>query len=165
MAHAQDSADPDALDDSDLEVMRLAAAWAALPEAEALCARAARAALAGVGMHQPLAVVLADDATITPMNTQFRAKPGPTNVLAFPAPPAVGLLGDVILAFETIEREAASQGKTLADHTTHLVVHGVLHLLGYDHQTDADAERMEARERVILAGLGVADPYAGEDTD
>ena len=90
----------------------------------------------------------------------------PTNVLSFPAaasaPPAPGaplLLGDVVLAFETVAAEAAAQGKPLADHLAHLVVHGVLHLLGFDHEADAEAERMEALETRLLAGLGIADPY------
>lgn len=77
------------------------------------------------------------------------------------APPV--LLGDVILAYETVVREAGEQNKPLADHLTHLVVHGVLHLLGYDHITDPDAERMERLETEILAGLGISDPYAGQE--
>jgi probable rRNA maturation factor len=75
-------------------------------------------------------------------------------------PPGEALpLGDVVLAYETIAREAAEQGKTLADHLAHLVVHGVLHLVGYDHEAAADAERMEALERTVLSGIGIADPY------
>jgi probable rRNA maturation factor len=93
------------------------------------------------------------------LNARFRGKDAATNVLSFPAPGADAGLGDVALALGVCEREAAEQGKTLADHLTHLTAHGVLHLLGYDHESDAEAEAMEARERAILAGLGVADPY------
>lgn len=110
-----------------------------------------------------LAVVLADDAMVRDLNRRFRGKDAPTNVLSFPAAdPAIadGPLGDVILARETCRREAAEQGKPLDHHLAHLVVHGVLHLVGYDHEADDEAERMEAAERAILRGLGVPDPYA-----
>ncbi|HEX7970330.1 MAG TPA: rRNA maturation RNase YbeY, partial [Stellaceae bacterium] len=99
------------------------------------------------------------------LNRQWRGKDVPTNVLSFPAlgatppPGAPRLLGDVVLAFETVAAEAAAQDKPLADHLRHLVIHGVLHLLGFDHESDADAQRMEASEIAILAGLGVPDPY------
>jgi probable rRNA maturation factor len=110
-----------------------------------------------------LGVILTDDAEQRRLNRDFRAKDTPTNVLAFPlgdaVPGGVVMLGDVVLAFETVAREAEEQDKPLADHLRHLVVHGLLHLLGFDHETDAEAEVMEAREREILAGLGVPDPY------
>ncbi len=110
-----------------------------------------------------IAILLTDDAGIAELNTDFRDKPGPTNVLSFPAhPSAAPHLGDLALAHGVCAREAAEQGKSLADHLAHLVVHGVLHLVGYDHEDDAEAEEMEAMERSILAGLGVADPYASE---
>jgi probable rRNA maturation factor len=108
-----------------------------------------------------LAILLTDDARQQALNAGFRGKDAPTNVLSFPA--AVGAedgeLGDIALAFGVCVREAEAQGKSLADHLSHLTAHGVLHLLGYDHESDAEAEAMEARERDILAGLGVADPY------
>jgi probable rRNA maturation factor len=112
-------------------------------------------------------ITLADDAAQQALNRTWRGKDAPTNVLAFPAgapalPPPAGaplLLGDVVLAFETVRREAAEQNKPLADHLRHLVVHGVLHLLGYDHEQPADAATMENREIAILAELGVPDPY------
>jgi probable rRNA maturation factor len=100
------------------------------------------------------------------INTAFRSKAGPTNVLSFPAPAnPEGWLGDVALAFETCRREAEAQGKRLEHHLQHLVAHGVLHLVGYDHEGDADAAEMEALEVKILAGLGAPDPYAAERGD
>jgi probable rRNA maturation factor len=115
-----------------------------------------------------LAVTLSDDATLRRLNARYRGKDKPTNVLSFGSPAdwrgAAGgrprLLGDVVLARQTVFREARAQGKTPADHACHLVVHGVLHLLGYDHGDRAAAARMEALETDVLAGLGVADPYA-----
>lgn len=108
-----------------------------------------------------IAVALTDDETVARFNQQFRGKPGPTNVLSFEAGFNMeGLLGDIALAFGVCAREAAEQGKPLAHHLQHLVAHGVLHLVGYDHQTEAEAGEMEALERRILAGLGVPDPYA-----
>ena len=133
-------------------------AWsAALPNAEALALEAAEAATAEGG----LAILLTDDDTVADLNLRFRGKSGPTNVLSFPAPEnREGHLGDIALAHGVCAREAAEQGKPIAHHLQHLVAHGVLHLLGYDHLTEAEAEEMEARERRILAGLGVPDPYA-----
>lgn len=110
-------------------------------------------------------ILLTDDATVRDLNGRFRDKDAATNVLSFPAGDnGGGHLGDIALAFGVCEREALEQGKTLADHLRHLVIHGVLHLLGYDHLDDGEAEAMEALERNLLAGLGVADPYAlGDD--
>lgn len=134
-------------------------AWsAALPDAEALVLTAATAALAGDG---GVTVLLADDDAVAELNQQFRGKAGPTNVLSFPAPDnPENHLGDIALAYGVCVREAEEQGKPLASHLQHLVAHGVLHLLGYDHLTEAEAEEMEDLERRILAGLGVPDPYA-----
>ena len=112
------------------------------------------------GGEMLLTILLTDDATVQDLNTRFRGKDGPTNVLSFPAPAtAAPHLGDIVLAYGVCAREAAEQGKPLARHLMHLTAHGVLHLLGYDHETDADAEVMEALERDILATLGVPDPY------
>jgi probable rRNA maturation factor len=134
---------------------------AALPDAEALAARAAEAALAGAARSGDVVVLLTGDAEIAELNGDYRGKPGPTNVLSFPAPESARPhLGDVAVAYRVTAREAAEQGKPLADHLLHLVAHGVLHLVGYDHEDEAEAEAMEALERRILAGLGAPDPYA-----
>ena len=138
------------------------AAWsAALPDVEAVVLRAATAALGAV--EGDLVVLLSDDAGVQDLNQRFRDKDRPTNVLSFPAAEsAFPHLGDVVLGYAYCAAEAEAQGKTLSDHLSHLVVHGVLHLLGRDHEDDAEAEEMEAEEREILAELGVSDPYAVE---
>lgn len=113
-----------------------------------------------------ISVVLSDDEHIRELNKHHRGIDKPTNVLSFPAvrmktpAGAPRILGDVVLAFETVEREAKEEAKSIENHLAHLVVHGVLHLLGYDHEDDDEAETMEARERQILARLGIPDPYA-----
>jgi probable rRNA maturation factor len=145
-----------------IDVELEAQAWReALADAEAQAVEAAQAALELAGRRGVVAVLLTDDAAVADLNARFRGKDQPTNVLSFPAPAnPEGLLGDIALAYETCAREAVEQGKTLAAHLQHLVAHGVLHLVGYEHDVDADAEIMEALERRILAALGVADPYA-----
>ena len=105
---------------------------------------------------------MTDDATVQGLNARFRGKDAPTNVLAFPAEPEGRFLGDIALARQTCLREAEEKGIAAADHAAHLIVHGVLHLIGYDHQCEEDAVHMERRERAILDLLGVADPYADE---
>ena len=139
------------------------AAWTdALPDAEGLVRQAADAALAQQGCALGLTVLLTDDASVRELNARFREQDKATNVLSFPAPPnPEDHLGDVALAFGVCAREAAEQGKPLAHHLQHLTVHGVLHLLGYDHMRDDEAEAMEGLERAVLAGLGIPDPYAG----
>ena len=127
---------------------------------QTLALEAARAALSGE-RGDTVTILFTDDETVRELNQRFRGKDAPTNVLSFPAPEnPEGFIGDVALAYGVCEREASEQGKALGDHLQHLVAHGVLHLVGYDHQTDAEAEAMEALEREILAGLGVPDPYA-----
>ena len=139
-----------------------APAWRrAFPGAPACVRRAARAALDAGGMDSLPAggdcIVLADDSLQRRLNREFRGRDKSTNVLSFDGAP--GALGDVVLALETIAAEAEAQGKTLAAHVAHLVVHGVLHLMGYDHERPGQARRMERLEIDILAGLGIADPY------
>jgi probable rRNA maturation factor len=120
-----------------------------------------------------LGITLSDDDTVRALNRDHRGQDKPTNVLSFPLidgplpvpdarhpADAPLLLGDVILAWETVAREALEQGKSPAAHATHLVVHGVLHLLGHDHQTEAAADAMERLESAVLGRLGIADPYA-----
>ncbi|KQR53230.1 rRNA maturation RNase YbeY [Brevundimonas sp. Leaf168] len=145
-----------------IEIEVEAEAWTgALPDAEAVVERAAQAALGAV--EGDIVVLLTDDAAVRELNGRFRDKDKPTNVLSFPAPEnAFPHLGDIVLAYGVCATEAEAQGKTLADHLSHLVVHGVLHLLGRDHEDDAEAEEMEAEERDILAQIGVADPYLAE---
>ena len=116
-----------------------------------------------------LSLVFTDDASIREINAEWRGKDKPTNVLSFPAfPLAPGkmpgpMLGDIVIARETVEREAVDLDKTFEDHLTHLLVHGFLHLFGYDHMQADEAEKMEALETRILAKLGLSDPYAGQD--
>jgi probable rRNA maturation factor len=138
-------------------------AWtAALPDAVAVVERAATVALGAV--EGDVVVLLTDDAAIHDLNLRFRDRDRPTNVLSFPAAAsAAPHLGDLVLALGVCAAEAAAQGKSLADHLTHLTVHGVLHLLGRDHVDAVEAEAMEAEERTLLASLGVADPYRPHD--
>jgi probable rRNA maturation factor len=143
-----------------------------------LCRRVAEYTLIYVWPHLPrkhslfqardveVSITLSTNARVKALNRDYRGKNKPTNVLSFPAVDASTpilsplLLGDVILALETTREEAKAEGKRFRDHVAHLVVHGVLHLLGYDHEGDRDAARMEKMERLILADLGIADPYA-----
>lgn len=122
-----------------------------------------RAALSAVSGEPggEVVVLLTSDGAMQALNRDLRGRDRPTNVLSFPAhESAAPHLGDIALGLGTCEREALEQGKSLEAHVAHLVVHGTLHLLGHDHQNEAEAEAMEALERTILAGVGVADPYA-----
>lgn len=149
-----------------IDVSREDEAWPAIePLVEDVIARA----LAFTGLAHAegaeLSVVLTDDAGIRSVNGAWRGKDKPTNVLSFPAVPpkdiaTAPLLGDIILARETIEAEAAEAGRRFEDHLSHLVVHGLLHIFGYDHETEAEAQTMETLETRILGELGIADPYA-----
>jgi probable rRNA maturation factor len=124
---------------------------------------AARALRAGKApRNASLTVLLTSDAAVKALNHDFRGKGKPTNVLSFPAPQTADddYLGDVALAYGVTDKEARAGGKRLIDHTTHLVIHGVLHLLGFDHVTSRKANVMEPMETKILAQLGIADPYA-----
>jgi probable rRNA maturation factor len=142
--------------------------WRRLPRArpiarEAIAAAASESSDVNEG---DVSLCLADDSALRALNLSWRGIDKPTNVLSFPAAPGrpgeAPTLGDIALAYETLAREAKDLGVSLADHYRHLLVHGFLHLIGYDHETDAEAERMEALEAKILARLGVADPYARE---
>lgn len=158
-------------DGSSIEIdIRIASsAWrAALPNPAAAVRRAAMAALKAelpAKAKTSLSILLTDDAEMRKLNAGWRAKDKPTNVLSFPAENAVdparppAHLGDVALGLATCKREAREQKKALADHVAHLTVHGVLHLLGYDHMDDDQAEAMEPLETDILAAMGIADPY------
>jgi probable rRNA maturation factor len=149
------------------EVVRHDEAWTTAKLTGAMLERAAQAAIGvapprGPGSYR-VTIVLSDDAELRALNRTWRGKDVPTNVLSFPAHKNVaepGFLGDVVLGYGTVEREAREQGIPLRDHAAHLVVHGVLHLLGFDHADDAEAARMEELERQALASLGIADPYA-----
>lgn len=115
-----------------------------------------------------VSILFTDDAEIRALNREYRGKDAPTNVLSFPAPARIPgcygpALGDIALARETVAAEASAGDLTFADHLTHLIVHGFLHLLGYDHETESEAVVMEGLETAILANLGIADPYAGSD--
>jgi probable rRNA maturation factor len=150
-----------------LDIMIEAGDWGRLEDAEALAQKAAEAALAVTYEADEAfeaSVMLTDDAQIRELNRTWRNKDKPTNVLSFPAPEQPGLsgprhLGDIALAYETLVRESEEESKELAHHFAHLIVHGVLHLLGYDHEVEAEADIMEALEVKALATLGIADPY------
>jgi probable rRNA maturation factor len=150
----------------EIDVIVEAEPWNAVPAVQDLARRAAGAATFGFDVEdgEELNILLCDDARIRALNSGFRGFDKPTNVLSFPAADAPGRrsLGDIAIAYETVRREADEEGKSVADHLAHMVVHGVLHLLGHDHETDAEAEEMEDLERLALERLGVADPYRGE---
>jgi probable rRNA maturation factor len=151
----------------------------ALHDPVGLCRRAVEATLARAApapwvIEAEVSLLLADDATVRALNRTWRERDRPTNVLSFPAldlrpggpaarpPGEQALLGDIVLAFETVRAEAAAAGKPLADHLGHLVVHGCLHLLGHDHHSPAEAGAMERLERSVLAELQIPDPYADD---
>jgi len=147
-----------------------AGAWATEPALRRLVERAMAAAMAAarplVAPDSELSLVFTDDAHVRRLNRQYRGKDSRTNVLSFPAPAArpgvVGpLLGDVVLAHETVAREADEQGLAFDAHLTHLIIHGFLHLLGYDHEEEGEAAVMEGMETRVLGHLGIADPYGG----
>jgi probable rRNA maturation factor len=154
------------------EVLVVADCWQAEPGAEAVIQRAvaAAAAIAEADTGEAeLAVMLTDDAGIRTLNGNWRGIDKPTNVLSFPALPPTGaagpddaprMLGDIAIAYQTTREEADEEQKPFDHHLSHLAVHGFLHLIGYDHEKDDEAEAMEALETEILAQLGIPDPYA-----
>jgi probable rRNA maturation factor len=152
-----------------LDIVEDAGDWSAIPNHPELIDRAGKA-VALAQQLQPFAqsavcIALSDDASVAKLNADFRGKPKPTNVLSFPAPSQFKSqagsrpLGDIVFALETLLREAEEQNITVGDHLQHLTVHGLLHLLGFDHESEEEAGRMEALEIKILAGLGIANPY------
>ena len=153
------------------EVLVVADCWQREPDSEAVIQRAIAAAADTVDndvAEAEIAVMLTDDSGIRTLNSNWRGIDKPTNVLSFPAlqptaPPGDDdpprMLGDIAIAYETLRREADEEAKPFDHHLSHLVVHGFLHLIGYDHETEAEAEAMEALEKEILAQLGIPDPY------
>ncbi|MEQ8667191.1 MAG: rRNA maturation RNase YbeY [Rhodospirillales bacterium] len=145
-----------------------AEAWReAVGDPEAVCEAAAVSAYRSVTdapSRGVLSVLLSDDDEIAELNKVFRKRDGATNVLSFPAgdayPDGSVMLGDIAVAFDTVRDEAARDGRTVADHLSHMIVHGVLHLLGFDHESDAEADAMEKLEVMALGRLGIGDPYA-----
>lgn len=134
-------------------------------DAKGFVGRVIQAAGARQGVRGDVAVLLTRDSEMRTLNKAWRAKDKPTNVLSFPAPAGFGSLGDVALGYDVIVEEAQAQGKSIANHTAHLLTHGFLHLLGFDHLTESEASAMEALERCILADLGIADPYEDSETE
>jgi probable rRNA maturation factor len=143
--------------------------WTAIGDLQSLVERAVTAALAEAGVEPDeeteLSCLFCDDDAIRALNAQWRGKDKPTNVLSFPTdgPGAEFMLGDIAIAYGTVAREAEAEGRRIEDHVAHLVIHGTLHLLGEDHEVEAEAEAMEALETRAMARLGLADPYAGSD--
>ena len=157
------------------EVLVVADCWQREPDSEAVIQRAVAAAAESVDedvADAEVAVMLTDDAGIRTLNSNWRGIDKPTNVLSFPALQPTGaagpddaprMLGDIAIAYETTRREADEEQKPFANHLSHLAVHGFLHLIGYDHENDDDAEDMESLEREILSHLGIPDPYADRE--
>jgi probable rRNA maturation factor len=156
------------------EILIVADCWRTATNAEPVILRAVEAAAEMIDADTgdaELAIMLTDDAGIRTLNANWRGVDKPTNVLSFPAlqptgAPAPGdaprMLGDIAIAYETMRREAEDEHKPFDHHLSHLAIHGFLHLVGYDHETDEDAEEMESLERRILAELGIPDPYAND---
>jgi probable rRNA maturation factor len=159
------------------EVLVVADCWRHEPDAEAVIQRAIAAAAETVSQdvgEAELAVMLTDDAGIRTLNSNWRGIDKPTNVLSFPALQPTGasreddaprMLGDIAIAYQTMRKEADDEQKPFDHHLSHLAVHGFLHLIGYDHETDDDAEAMETLEAEILAQLGIPNPYADGDAE
>ena len=157
----------------EIEIVRHSELWDSIEVSGDALSRAALAAFAASSAAPDapceVTLVLTDDDEMRELNRTWRGKDSSTNVLSFPVGEPVGEahgepspLGDIVLAGEAVIEEAKVKGIPAADHAAHLVVHGMLHLLGFDHERDADAERMESFETKVLAGLGIADPYAGD---
>jgi len=146
--------------------------WAGEDTLAASAAQCVDAAIARLELGDPtseLSILFTDNKAMQALNAEWRGKDKPTNVLSFPAfdlspgDPPGPMLGDIVIAYETVRDEAELEGKPFDDHLRHLIVHGFLHVLGYDHENDAEAEEMESAERAILADIGVPDPYSEAD--
>ena len=154
----------------EIDILVEAGDWPSESELSRLADEAVRAVVAELGLSgasaSELSIVFTDDASIQKLNEEWRGKDSPTNVLSFPAfqiatgAPLPPMLGDIVLAWETVAGEAALEGRPLAHHISHLIIHGFLHLVGHDHEIEAEAESMEAIERRALARLAIPDPYA-----
>jgi probable rRNA maturation factor len=155
---------------ADLHIVNEKPVWSDQPEAEDAVRRAIAAAADRTNATGEVCVVLTDDAAVRELNRNWRKIDKPTNVLSFPSrnigsDAASAVLGDIVIAYETTAAEAAAQNKPFLHHLNHLTVHGFLHLLGYDHEEDVQAEEMERLEREILLTLGVDDPYLAADIE
>jgi len=162
-----------------VDVVIASTRWSKAPQAAKLVRRTIAAAAPARAKKAELSVILTSNRAIGALNRQWRGQDKPTNVLSFPAPKqatkrtakraatraAPRHLGDIVIAYETAAAEARAERKPFDHHLAHLAVHGFLHLLGYDHESDSEAEAMERRERMILSRLGVPDPYAARDAD
>jgi probable rRNA maturation factor len=156
--------------DIEIDLAVEAGDWPGEPELSALAFRAVEATLEEVGARAgpnvELSLVFTNDKHIRKLNAEWRGKDKPTNVLSFPAFPVTPgaslppMLGDIVLAAETVRSEAELEGKPVEHHISHLIVHGLLHLMGHDHEDDEEAEQMEGLERRALARLAIPDPYA-----
>lgn len=159
----QAAATKDAQASLEIDVIVEADAWNT-HDAEDIVRKAIAAATAFENSSGDVAVMLTDDVTIQQLNAQWRGMDKPTNVLSFPASDVTaaqdGHLGDIAIAYETVAREAEAEDKAFSDHLAHLAIHGYLHLIGFDHENDDDALRMESLETRILSSLAIADPYA-----
>jgi len=149
-----------------INILIAAPHWKDVPQVKAKIGQAAASALAAEGQAgRELNILLSDDESVRALNSRFRHIDKPTNVLSFPAVSEQGgSVGDIILGYETIEREAREQNKAFLHHAQHLTVHGVLHLLGFDHENEDDAEEMESLETKLCLGLGIKDPYQDPET-
>ena len=158
-----------------VDVVIASTRWSKAPQAAKLVRRTIAAAAPARAKKAELSVILTSNRAIGALNRQWRGQDKPTNVLSCPAPKqatkraatrgAPRHLGDIVIAYETAAAEARAERKPFDHHLAHLAVHGFLHLLGYDHESDSEAEAMERRERMILSRLGVPDPYAARDAD
>ena len=151
-----------------IEVIVRSARWRKRPTAKTIVKKAVLAAAKAVSTRPTeLAIVLSDDSAIRTLNRDWRGKNAPTNVLSFPAPKTDGgptkFIGDIVIAYETLARECDDEDRVFLHHLAHLTVHGFLHLIGYDHQSDSDADEMEGLESKIMNVLNMPDPYPARD--